>query len=149
MLKYLLTIVFGLLLASCSNFEEPEFEEIHSLKVHELTDQFVILKGEARFINPNKLSFKVKSIDVDVRKKDKIIGKVNHTEITKVKAKQQFDVPFVLKIPKEELSQGLLNDLIGMLSGRKVKLKFDGILKVSKMGIGKTIPIEYEYEIKM
>ncbi len=149
MLKYVSIIVFGLLFASCTDFKEPEFKEIHSLKVHEFKGEFVVLKGMARFINPNKLSFKVKSIDVDVYKTGKKIGKVSHTEITKVKSEQQFDVPFVLKIPKEELSNGLLNDLIGMLSGRKVKLNFEGTLKVSKMGIGKTIPIKYEYEIKM
>lgn len=149
MLKYLIILVFGFLFVSCSDFEEPEFEEIHSLKVHEFSGKFVVLKGMARFVNPNKLSFKVKSIDVDVHKKGIKIGKVSHTEITKVKPEQKFDVPFILKIPKEELSNGLLNDLMGMLSGRKVKLNFEGTLKVSKMGIGKTIPIKYEYEIKM
>ncbi len=149
MLRYISVIVFGLLLVSCSDFEEPEFKEIHALKVLEFKGEFVVLEGMARFINPNKLSFKVKRIDVDVHRKGKKIGKVTHTEITKVKPERQFDIPFVLKIPKEELSNGLLNDLIGMFSGQKVKLNFEGTLKVSKMGIGKTIPIKYEYEIKM
>ncbi len=147
--KGILIFLCMILVAGCTDYKSPEFEKIHRLKVHNIGDKFVTLKGSAVFNNPNNAGFKVKNINIVVNYKEEDVATITNTDLTKVPASQQFDVPFVVKIPTEVLKKNLIADIINMLGGKKINLKFNGDLTVSKFGVNRKIPVAYQQSVRM
>ena len=146
---YFLFCIMAVVLTGCGDYQEPKFDKINELKVHKIGKDYITLKGKALFENPNELSYKVKNISVDVIYKEKNIANISNTAKTKVIAKQSFEIPFTVEAPTEEFKKNVLADLVGFLNGKKVSLKFNGILTVSKFGINKNVPIDYSKTIKL
>ena len=138
-----------MILAGCNQYQKPQFDKISELKVHDIDKAFITLKGKALFQNPNKINYKVKKISVGVIYKEKSIATINNTEKTRVTAGQEFEIPFTLEVPAKEFKKNVLADLVNILNGEKVNLKFNGILIVSKFGINKSVPINYHKTIKL
>ncbi len=145
----LMLLISSLLVVGCTDFKVPEFDKIHRLKVHHIGEKFVTLKGSAVFNNPNKASFKVKNINVVVNYKDVDVATITNTALTKIPASQEFDIPFAIKIPTAALRKNLISDLINIIGGKRVNLKFNGNLTVSKFGVNREVPIDYEKSVKV
>lgn len=145
----LLILVFIISVGGCANYQAPEFNKIKELKVHNIERDFITLKGYAVFDNPNKLSFKVKNIDVAVNYKKEKVATINNIKVTTVPASEQFNIPFSAKIPTETFKKHLISDLMNIIGGKNVNLKFGGALVVSKFGINRKVPISYEKNIKI
>ncbi|MDN5217398.1 LEA type 2 family protein [Fulvivirgaceae bacterium BMA12] len=146
---YLLGLFLLLILTGCDKYPEPQFDKISELKVHNVDKEFITLKGRALFQNPNKINYKVKKISVGVIYKEKNIATINNTAKTRVTAGQEFEIPFTVEVPTKAFRKNILADLVNILNGKNVDLKFNGILTVSKFGINKNVPIDYNKTIRL
>lgn len=106
-----------------------------------------LLRAEAVFYNPNKISGKLKGINVDIIVNGKKAGSVNKDYKIKIPGKSEFSVPLEVKLNMKEL--GTLSTLFGMLGGKKFDIQYVGKLKLSYRGIPVSVPIDHKSQIRV
>ena len=105
------------------------------------------LKAEAVFFNPNKMSGRLKNIDVEIFVNGKKAGKVDTDYSIRIPANGEFSVPLEVKLNMNEL--GTLDTIIGMLGGKKFDIRYLGNLRLSYHGVPVKVPIDYKSQIKV
>ena len=135
------------LLSSC-DIEPPEFRDFKNVKVVPAGNGNYKLKADAVFNNPNKKRFKLKSIDLKVSLDDKPIGTIKRNYTLKIPAQKEFTVPMQMEVDPEVLKGGsFLENIMNILGGNSLKVRYTGEVKVSYMGYNKKVPIDEIEEI--
>ena len=138
-----------ILLSSCTFEENVKFEQIKNVKIVGVTDGRVNLIAEADFYNPNDVSGKLKSIDLEVLLKDKSLARITQVKSFKIEKNAKFSIPINVSFALEDLQNGFLNNLLAIVSGKKLTLHFKGEIKVSTWGFTQTVPVSYYEEIRL
>jgi LEA14-like dessication related protein len=105
------------------------------------------LRAEAIFFNPNKISGKLKNIDVEIFVNGKKAGKVDKAYKIKIPANGEFSVPLEVKLNMKEL--GTLDTILGMIGGKKFDIKYVGKLNLTYHGLPVRVPIDYKSQIRV
>lgn len=106
-----------------------------------------ILKGEARFYNPNQIRMKVKEIKLDVFLDGKKSAVIDQKLKSVIKSKAEFTLPLEFKIALKEI--GLMDALRGIFGGKKYELHYVGHIKVTVRGFPFRIPVDYKKEVRL
>ncbi len=138
-----------ILLSSCTFEENVEFEQIRNVKLAGVKDGRINLTAEAHFYNPNNVSGKIKSINLEVLLKDKSLARITQTEHFKIDKTAKFSIPINVSFAIEDLQSGFLNNLLAIVSGNKLMLHFKGEIKVSTWGFTQTVPVSYYEEVRL
>lgn len=144
--SFLIILVF---LSSCTFDENVQFKKIKGVQFTSVADGMMKLSAEAWFYNPNDLAGKLKSIDLEVMLNNKTLAKISHHENIKIGKQASFSVPFTASFAMEDIQQGFLDNLLTIISGKKLKLHFKGEIKVSTWGFTQTVPVDYYEEVKL
>lgn len=149
MTRIAMLFVLGIvLLTSCTKPEdEPKFLGIDNIEVTKVTGKEVLLNADARFLNPNKVKIKLKKVDIDIELEGKTIGHIDQDFKLKIPANAEFTVPLNATFNIREL--GLLNGIISILGGKKIKVKYKGFIKASVHGYTSTVPVEFYDEVRI
>jgi LEA14-like dessication related protein len=142
------TVLIIALFSSCTFEEDVKFEQIKNVKLAGVSDGRVNLTAEADFYNPNGVSGKLKSIDLEVLLKDKSLARITQTEHFKIAENAQFSIPINVSFAMADIQNGFLENLLVIVSGNKLKLQFKGEIKVSTWGFTQTVPVNYFEEVK-
>ena len=105
------------------------------------------LRAEAVFFNPNRMSGKLRNIDVEIFVNGKKAGSVDKDYTIKIPANGEFSVPLEVKLNMKEL--GTMDTILGMLGGKKFDIKYVGNLKLSYRGMPIRVPIDHKSQIKV
>ena len=142
-----LTIV-GIGMQGCTRPEEaPEFLGVRNIKVNKVEKTTAHLNAEAYFNNPNDVKMTLRKIDVDVTMEGEKIGTIDQSTRIKIPPQSDFKVPLDATFNIGDV--GVLNSILGMLGGKKMKVRYEGHVKVTMHGIPMRIPVDYEDEIKL
>jgi len=144
-----LFLLSALLFASCTFEEDVKFEQIKNLKIAGISDGRLNLTAEADFYNPNSVSGKLKSIDIEVLLKDKSLARITQTEHFKIAENSKFSIPINVSFAMADIQSGFLDNLLAIESGNKLQLQFKGEIKVSTWGFTQTVPVNYFEEVKL
>lgn len=145
-ISYVLLII--IFISSCKRPEqEPQFLRIDNIKVTEVKGNEALLNADAYFYNPNDVNMKLKKVDVDVIIENRKIGTINHSLKTKIPAKSEFKIPLDATFNLGDI--GLLNSIISILGGKKVKVHYSGYITVSMYGFSSKIPVKYDDEVRI
>jgi LEA14-like dessication related protein len=106
-----------------------------------------MLKAEAVFFNPNKISGKLKNIEVDIFVNGKKAGSVDKDYKIKIPSNGEFSVPLEVKLNIKEL--GGLQTVIGMLGGKKFDIQYVGKIKLTYRGIPFKVPVDYKSQVRL
>jgi LEA14-like dessication related protein len=137
-----------ILLAGCSRPEEdPVFLGVRNIKVSKVQNTTAFLNAEAHFHNPNDMKMVLRKIDVDVEMEGEKIGSINQTTKIRIPAVSDFKIPLDATVNLG--NAGVLNNLMGMLGGKKMKVRYNGHIRVTMHGIPMRIPVDYEDEIRI
>lgn len=135
-------------LNGCKQPEEaPEFKGVRNIKVSRVENTTAHLNAEAFFYNPNDVNMTLRKIDVDVSLEGEKIGEIDQSTRIKIPAESDFKVPLNAKFNMGDA--GVLNSLLGMLGGKKMKVRYEGHVKVTMHGIPMRVPVDYEDEITL
>lgn len=146
-MKYLIPFMI-LLLVSCNSYQEDvQFLGVEKVELGKISGKEANLKAYASFHNPNKRGGKLKEVDIDVILDGKVIGKVNHALTTKISGESDFTVPLDVKIDLTQI--GLLNGLLSVFGGKKIKVNYKGKIKLSSFGYPIEVPVDDVAEFKM
>ena len=136
------------LTCSCKNASQPpEFKRVANVKVAKVSGKEAVLNGDAFFYNPNKARMLLRKVEIDVFLKDKRIGVINQALKTKIPGQSEFKVPVDATFDIGDI--GLLNGIMSILGGKKMKVRYVGKIKLKIYGVPVAVPIDYEDEIKL
>lgn len=135
-------------LVSCARPKEaPVFKRVSNVKVTKVTGKEAYLKADAYFFNPNNISMKLRQVDVKVSVEGKEVGQINQELKTLVPANAEFKVPVDAKVKLDKI--GSLNNILGILGGKKIKVRYTGFVKVTVHKVPIRVPVDFEEEIKL
>ena len=138
-----------IVLSSCTFEENVKFEQIKNVKLAGVRDGMVNLTAEADFFNPNDISGKLKSVDLEVLLKDKSLARITQTNHFKIEKNANFSIPINVSFAMEDLQEGFLDNLLAIVTGNKLTLHFKGEIKVSTWGFTQTVPVSYYEEVRL
>ena len=138
-----------ILLSSCTFEENVKFEQIKNVKLIGVKDGMLNLTAEADFYNPNDVSGKLKSIDLEVLLNEKSLARLTQTEHFKIEKNASFTIPINVSFAMEDIQSGFLENLLTIVSGKKLQLHFKGEIKVSTWGFTQTVPVSYYEEVRL
>lgn len=137
---YLLTII---LLASCGNPQELQFQDVKGIRIKELSSN-TKAEVDIQFYNPNKFGMKMKDGDIDLYLNNKLIGNA--------KLDDTYDVPgqdtFILTANMDIDVKSALPSALDILLNNKMTVELKGSVKAGK-GVMIPIPIKYKGEQKL
>lgn len=136
-----------IILAGCIPKEQVELRAIENVELTPGDGVDPILKGDARFYNPNQVRMKVKEIKLDVFVDGKKSAVIDQKLKSVVKSKAEFTLPLEFKISLKEI--GLMDALRGLFGGKKYELHYVGHIKVSVRGFPLRIPVDYKKEVRL
>lgn len=134
-------------LAGCLPKEQVELRAIENVELTPGDGIDPILKGEARFYNPNQIRMKVKEIKLDVFLDGKKSAVIDQKLKSVIKSKAEFTLPLEFKIALKEI--GLMDALRGIFGGKKYELHYVGHIKVTVRGFPFRIPVDYKKEVRL
>lgn len=144
-----LILVITLSISSCAFEEDVIFKKIDNVKLAGVSDGQLVLNAEAFFDNPNNISGKLKSIELEVKLRDKVLAHISQSEKFTIEKNSSFIIPFDASFAMEDIQDGFFENLISIVSGKKLKLQFVGEIKVSTWGFSQKIPVDYYVEVKL
>jgi LEA14-like dessication related protein len=134
-----------IVLSSCTFEENVKFEQIKNVKLAGVKDGMVNLTADADFYNPNDISGKLKSVDLEVLLKDKSLARITQINHFKIGKNANFSIPINVSFAMEDL----LDNLLAIVTGNKLTLHFKGEIKVSTWGYTQTVPVSYYEEVRL
>ncbi len=105
------------------------------------------LKANAVFYNPNNVRMRLKKINVEVFVDGKKVAHVNQDLKTIIPARDEFSIPLEVKLAMKEL--GFMDTLFGIIGGKKFKVEYKGVLKLTYHGLPIRVPVEFNDEIRI
>lgn len=138
----------SLLLAfSCLPKEEVVFRGVTNISVEPNEQNEPVLKADALFYNPNKVTMKLKEIYVDVMVNGKPSAQVRQKLKLSIPAGSEFSVPVVAQLALKEL--GLLDTLVNLLGGKKYEIQYTGYVRVAVHGVTIKVPFSDLEQIRL
>lgn len=148
MKKLIWLIVIVTTTYSCKDASQsPEFRKVANVRVAKVSGKEAVLNGDAFFYNPNKASMLLRKVEIDVFMDGKRIGVINQALKTKIPGQAEFKVPVDATFDVGDI--GLLNGLMSILGGKKMKVHYVGKIKLRIYGVPVAVPVDYEDEIKL
>lgn len=124
--------------------QDPYFVKMKGFKVVSFNTDKVELFSTAVFYNTYKNKAKLLEVDIDVYLEDKYLGKVVNQDNIDIPKLSAFDVPLLLQLdPPGPAVKNSLWQSAKLLTGRKVKIKYNGYIKLRVIGF---IPIKVKLE---
>ncbi len=124
--------------------QDPYFVKMKGFKVLSFNLQKIEIFSTSVFYNTYKNKARLQEVDVDVYLDGKLLGKIVNQDDVAIPKLSAFDVPLLFKL--EPPGPALRNSLwqgTKLLTGRKVKIKYEGFIKLRVVGI---IPIKVKFE---
>jgi len=137
-----LIILFSLVLCSCGDFQDVTFEGIENVKVNKMSQQGIDIDVTAKIKNPNKVAFTIYKSDLDATFSNMNVGKAKLTNNVKIKANSTQAYTFNIKSDFSKLSMAELPNLLSIATSRSVKVGLKGDLKVGKLLVKKSYPVD-------
>lgn len=146
---FLLLLFIGV---GCTVAKKPVFVNVDTIKIVDVTSKNILISALAHFKNPNDVGGTFETKDVKVFVNDVEMAEVN-SEAFKVPAKKEFAVPLTVEIPfkklKKELNKNFLENLIGSLLDKKLKVQYKGQLKYKVLGYSNSYDIDQTEMLKI
>lgn len=132
-----------LILASCSTYkdvQEPEFRDVQNVRIIDVGILQTKAGADLVYYNPNKFSVTLSSARGDVYLDEHYLGRFDLAEKVTVGKRSEFIIPAILKL--DNISA--VKNQQEIFKKKEVKLRIDGMARLTKMGFSKEIPIKYE-----
>lgn len=138
--------LIGIVSSGCAPKEPVLFKGIKNIAVDIGNSGKPVLKADVSFFNPNKMSMKLKEVNVDVFVDGVKSAEVKHDLDVVIATQSDFSVPITAQL---SLQQNLLNTMMSLLGGKKYAVMFKGFIRVRVHGFTIKIPVSQSQELKL
>jgi LEA14-like dessication related protein len=149
-LSYIIFFIQILAITSCAGFENvsmPSIERISKFEPGNFKDGKLDFSFTTEINNPDRLKFKIRSVNLDVMVNDIKVGEVNSRRTIKILRLQHPEVKWELTGDLKALVKPKM--LFSVLSGKKPDLKVKGSVVVSKWFFRKSIPVNLSLPVQL
>jgi LEA14-like dessication related protein len=146
---FILFTFCSILFSSCGDFQEVTFSGIENVNIISLTQKGAEAEITAKIKNPNNVAFTIYPVDMDVVLGGINAGKARLTGRTKIKANSDQTYTFTVKSDFSNLSMSNMPKLMAMAMSRNVKVGLKGNLKVGKLFVKKSYPVEMTQSVPL
>ena len=101
------------------------------------------------FNNPNAFAIQAKGADVDVYVNESRVGRVSLPQAQTIAQGQGGELQLAFETEPGALLQIIEANLMNFLLGEEVKLRVKGTVKASAFGVGLSVPVEAEKNVKI
>ncbi|RLD23992.1 MAG: hypothetical protein DRI71_03910 [Bacteroidetes bacterium] len=77
------------------------------------------------------------------------LARISQQEHFTIEKNSSFSIPFAASFAMEDIQKGFLDNLLSIVTGKKLKLHFTGEIKISTWGFTQTVPVDYYEEVKL
>jgi len=137
---FILLPILLLILCSCERIQDPQFKSLERFGVRKFGFTEVVIGFETVYNNPNNFGVSVKEADVDVYVDSIYLGKFLQPQLTQVKGKSDFAIPFEGTVSVKNALQLNGREMLR----RPVSIRAVGKVKVGKAGVFVTKDISYQ-----
>jgi LEA14-like dessication related protein len=134
-----------LLIGSCKPKEDVVLRNIRDIVVDANSEP--TLRAQAILYNPNNIRMKLRKVNVDVFVNGKLSGRVDQEPKLTIPAQAEFTVPLEVKLNMKEL--GLLDTILGVIGGKKIKVHYKGSISITYKGIPIKVPVDHSSEVRI
>ena len=137
------TLALGVvLLSSCgtANIKEPEYRDIHEIKLIEVGLLQSTAGIDLVYYNPNNFSVQLSEARGDVYVDNAYLGRFSLNDKVRVGKRSEFIVPAIIKLDMI----GAIKNQREILKKKEVLVRIDGIARVKKAGVSRDLPIKFE-----
>ncbi len=127
---------------SCKKLDAPVFKSIEDVKIVNRTATNVTISATTCFYNPNKFQITLKQADIDLLLNNKKITNYQRDYNLKIPKNSEFTVPLEITLSLSDLNSNIISSAIGILTGKKQILSYQGHIKIKAYGIRVKIPID-------
>ena len=144
-----LALVWMTLLNGCNFIQPLEVQGVDGLEDVSigrdgLEGRFTIL-----FNNPNSFSIQAKGVEVDVFVNEQLVGRVSLPTAQTIAKGSGGELSLEFETEKGALIQIIEANLMNFILGEEVKLSIEGDVQGSAFGIGLSVPVEAEQNVKI
>ena len=136
----LLFVMLTLLLASCSSPKQLEYREFKNFTVEKPGFASTALKMDLIYYNPNNFGLQLNKTDLDIFINNNYLGKATQVIQVDIPKRAEFTIPITMDVDMKNL---LRNGFITLLNS-EVVIKVTGTIKVGKLNVYKSFPVNYE-----
>ena len=152
-MKYLLYLFTVVLFISCTNpYEDISFVEIKNARLINITETNVELVADCILYNPNSVGFDLKEANFDVYLYGNKAAHVLQDADAVMPAKKEFSFPITATVNPKEIygrGRGLLDVALQVMANKRIKVKYEGTIKVAKGDYGFTVPVVDSLEVPL
>lgn len=136
----LVIYILTLLLNSCSGPKQLEYREFKNFTVEKPGFASTALKMDLIYFNPNNFGLELNHTDLDIFINNNYLGKATQLVQVAIPRRAEFTIPITMDVDMKNL---LKNGFVTLLNS-EVVIKVTGTLRVGKLNVYKTFPVNYE-----
>lgn len=138
-------VLLLIFMGACKPKEEIVLRNVRDIVIDANTEP--LLRAQAILYNPNNIRIKLRSAEIDVYVNGKKAGRIDQELKMMIPAAAEFTVPLEVKLNMKEL--GLMDTIMGMLGGKKLKVEYKGSIRLTYKGVPIRVPINHESEVRI
>lgn len=128
--------------------EDPvEFRKVENIKVKNISKAGISLEISALIENRTYHSFKISDARLDVMLNQVSIGQVKLKEDCLIRRRRAETYTFNVEASYSDLISGGLATLVNLAFKKQIRCTCKGWMEVSKWGIRKKIPVDFDQEV--
>lgn len=136
--------LMGLTSVACKYQEKPKFIRVDRIELGNVSIKEIDFEADAVFTNNNHIGGKLVTENIDVFVDEILVGNLRTKEFN-VPARDTFMIPLQGKIATDKIiqkkGQSLLNNILSIVSAKKVNVRFEGDILFKKG------PFSYTYKV--
>lgn len=141
-------VLTAVLFASCSVGRLPMVKGIEEVKVKSFNKDSLFLDVGLRINNPGTWGYRLKRVDIDITMNGRPVGSIHGKLPFKLITKGDRTYSVVAGVGTSSLTNAI-PDLLGMITGKQVKLQMKGSIKMRWFIFGKTIQFDSGKDFKL
>lgn len=149
MYKQITGIFLLVFFVACIKIQPLELVDIQSVKMLGVSAQSISMAVGVKVKNPNKMKFVIKDHDIQVFVNDIDFGKAVYEENIIIPKLSEQVYHFKVNLDLSQALLGALSLTQAITSGKPVKVKLKGTMKVAAKGITKKVDVDEEKELKL
>jgi LEA14-like dessication related protein len=137
-----LLLCIALIATSCRKPKDLVYKDFKNLNVDKLSFSNATLKVDLIYFNPNNFGVELARTDLEVYLDSTFVGKSTQEFQIKVPKKADFTIPLVVNLDVKNLLKNGITALQSLMN-KDVNVRFKGLIKVGKLGVYKSFPVDY------
>ena len=133
-------ISLSLLLISCGTPKALEYRDFKNFTIEKPGFSSTNLKMDLIYYNPNNFGMELNRTDLDIYINNNYLGKATQQFQVAIPKRMEFTIPITMDVDMKNL---LKNGFVTFLNS-EVMLKVVGTVRVGKLNVYKTFPVNYE-----